>query len=250
MIQGIKKTSSIFAAFLLAVSIFTSVPVANGFAADKGYKRATNKASIDAPINLAVLIQDDLISRVGNELNVTRDFIRKLPTGSRVMVGYITSGSLQVRQPFTDDLEKAAGSLRIPASSDAVSPYNPYVEVIEALRKFEGEGKNRNVVLLVSDGLDASRGLDVSSTVDSIDLHRAINEAQRRNVTIYSFYAPSVGLTSQSRVLAGYGQSALNRLSNETGGRAFFQGTTGFVTFDSYFARLREALNEQIAKAY
>ena len=86
--------------------------------------------------------------------------------------------------------------------------------------------------------------------MDSIDLHRAINEAQRRNVTIYSFYAPSVGLTSLSHVLASYGQSALNRLSNETGGRAFFQGTTSFVTFDAYFDRLREALNEQIAKAY
>jgi hypothetical protein len=187
---------------------------------------------------------------VGNELNVTRDFIRALPAGSRVMVGYITSGTLQVRQAFTDDLDKAARSLRMPVSSDAVSPFNPYVEVVEALKKFEGEGKNRNVVLLVSDGLDASRGLDVSSTIDSIDLHRAIKEANRRNVTVYSFYAPSVGLTSRNRTLAGYGQSALNRLSNETGGRAFFQGTSDFVTFDAYFNRLREALNEQIARAY
>lgn len=250
MIQGIKKISSIFAAFLLVVTTFISVPAANGFAPDKGDKNSADKASIDAPLNLAVLIQDDLISSVGNELNVTRDFIRGLPKGSRVMVAYVTSGSLQVRQPFTDDLNKAASSLRMPVSSDAVSPYNPYVEVVEALKKFDGEGKNHNVVLLVSDGLDASRGLDVSSTTDSIDLHRAINEAQRRNVTIYSFYAPTVGLTSHSRVLAGYGQSALNRLSNETGGRAFFQGTTGFVTFDSYFQRLRQALNEQIAKAY
>ena len=54
------------------------------------------------------------ISQVGNELGVTRDFIRSLPEGSRVMVGYITTGTLQVRQPFTTDLEKAAKSLRIP----------------------------------------------------------------------------------------------------------------------------------------
>jgi hypothetical protein len=249
MIQGARKLSSIIAAFMLAVAVFVAVP-ANTLASDKNDKKSKESARIDAPLNLAVLIQDDLVSRVGNELKVTRDFIRSLPAGSRVMVGYITSGSLQVRQPFTDDLDKAAGSLRTPIGSDAVSPYNPYVEVVEALKKFEGEGKNRNVVLLVSDGLDASRGLDVSSTMDSIDLRRAINEANRRNVTIYSFYAPTVGLTSQSRMLAGYGQSALNRLSNETGGRAFFQGTTGFVTFDSYFTRLREALNEQIAKAY
>lgn len=249
MIQGSRKIGSIVAALLLVVATFATVP-AKGVVTDNNSGKASTNARIEAPLNLAVLIQDDLVSKVGNELDVTRDFIRGLPMGSRVMVGYITSGSLQVRQPFTDDLEKAARSLRMPISSDAVSPFNPYVEVVQALKKFEGEAKNRNVVLLVSDGLDASRGLDVSSTMDSIDLRRAINEANRRNVTIYSFYAPSVGLTSQSRILAGYGQSALNRLSNETGGRAFFQGTTGFVTFDGYFDRLREALNDQIAKAY
>ncbi|HEY0324333.1 MAG TPA: hypothetical protein VGC66_25525 [Pyrinomonadaceae bacterium] len=249
MIQGTRKISSIIAAFLLVVATFVAVP-AQSFSSDKGDKKSSGKARVEAPLNIAVLIQDDVVSQVGNELNVTRDFIRGLPAGSRVMVGYITSGSLQVRQPFTDDLEKAARSLRMPVSSDAASPFNPYVEVIEALKKFEGQGKNRNVVLLVSDGLDSSRGLDVSSTMDSIDLQRAIKEANRRNITVYSFYAPTVGLTSENRVLASYGQSALNRLSNETGGRAFFQGTTGFVTFDSYFDRLRQALNDQIAKAY
>lgn len=250
MIQGVKKIGSIFAALLLVMAIFASAPAANRFATDKRDSNASGTARIDAPLNLAVLIQDDLISSVGNELNVTRDFIRTLPKGSRVMVAYITSGSLQVRQPFTDDLDRAARSLRTPISSDAVSPFNPYVEVVEALKKFEGGAKNRNVVLLVSDGLDTSRGLDVASTTNSIDLNRAVSEAQRRNVTIYSFYAPTVGLTSRNHLMASYGQSALNRLSNETGGRAFFQGTTGYVTFDSYFDRLRRALNDQIAKAY
>jgi hypothetical protein len=38
-------------------------------------------------------------------------------------------------------------------------------------------------------------------------------------------------------------------LSSDTGGKAFFQGTTGFVTFDSYFNRLKQTLNEQYARA-
>ena len=42
------------------------------------------------PINLAVLIQDDLTSQVSNEIQATRDFIKSLPKGSQVMVGYIT----------------------------------------------------------------------------------------------------------------------------------------------------------------
>ena len=202
------------------------------------------------PLNLAILIQDDLVSQVSNELGVTRDFIRSLPSGSRVMIGYITAGSLQVRQPFTTDLDKAANSLRIPLSTDASAPFNPYVEVLEALKKFENSKSTTNALLLVSDGLDTSRGLDSTAAGQTLDLQRAINEANRRNVAVFCFYAPSVGLTSHNRLAASYGQSSLNRLSNETGGKAFFQGTTGFVTFDSYFARLRETLNRQYAKAY
>jgi hypothetical protein len=201
------------------------------------------------PLDLAVLIQDDLVPQVGNELGVTRDFIRSLPQGSRVMVGYITAGSLQVRQPFTTDLNKAAKSLRIPLGSTASAPFNPYVEVIEALRKFDRDGGNANAVLLISDGLDTSRGFDSTAAGHTVDIERAIKEANKRGVSVFSFYAPSVGLTSRNRTAANYGQSSLNRLSHETGGRAFFQGTTGFVTFNSYFSRLRETLNRQYARA-
>jgi hypothetical protein len=200
-------------------------------------------------LNLAILIQDDLVPQVGNELKITRDFIRSLPQGSQVMVGYITAGSLQVRQPFTTDLEKAAKSLRIPLGSTSSSPFNPYVEVVEALRKFDRDGSNANAILLISDGLDTSRGFDSTAAGHTVDIDRTIKEANKRGVSIFSFYAPSVGLTSHSRIAASYGQSSLNRVSDETGGRAFFQGTSGFVTFNSYFARLRETLNRQYARA-
>ena len=201
------------------------------------------------PLNIAILIQDDLIPQVGNELGVTRDFIRSLPEGSRVMVGYITAGTLQVRQPFTTDLERAAKSLRIPLAARSSAAFNPYVEVLEALKKFDNSWTNANAVLLISDGLDTSRGFDSSAAGQTLDIDRTIREANKRRVSIFSFYAPSVGLTSHSHLASSYGQSSLNRVSNETGGRAFFQGTTGFVTFDSYFKRLSDTLNRQYARA-
>ncbi len=157
---------------------------------------ATAKASKDEeqrslqgiePLNLAVLIQDDLVSQVGNELGVTRDFIRSLPEGSRVMVGYITTGTLQVRQPFTTDLDKAAKSLRIPIASRGSSAFNPYVEVLEALKKFDNSWTNANAVLLISDGLDTSRGFDVTAAGHTIDIDRAISDANKRHVSIFSF---------------------------------------------------------------
>jgi hypothetical protein len=121
--------------------------------------------------------------------------------------------------------------------------------VIEALDHFDNVS-GRKAILLISDGLDTSRGFDVTSAANTLDLGRAIREAKEREVVVYSFYAPSVGLSSRSRLAAGYGQSSLNRLANETGGKAFFQGSTGFVSFDSYFRRLRQELNDQFARAY
>lgn len=211
-------------------------------------KRERRTEKVVTPLNLAILIQDDLVSQVGNELNVTRDFIRSLPDGSRVMVGYITTGTLQVRQPFTSDLNKAASSLRVLRSSPSAAAFNPYVEVVEALRSFDSLS-GKKAMLLISDGLDTSRGFDVTAAGNTIDLLRAIREANKRDVAVYTFYAPSTGFTSRSRLAASYGQSSLNRLADETGGKAFFQGTSGFVTFDSYFRRLREVLNDQYARA-
>ena len=119
--------------------------------------------------------------------------------------------------------------------------------MIEALRSFNSEWKGRNAVLLISDGLDTSRADSMSRVpAHTIDLERAIKQANDRNVVVYSFYAPSVGLTSRSRLAASYGQNSLNRLANDTGGKAFFQGTNGFVTFDSYFEHLRRTLNEPL----
>src|SRR5215203_6380299 len=96
-----RKVFALAAAFLIALAMIGTIAKAK---VESGAEQGSLH-SIE-PLNIAVLIQDDLISQVGNELGVTRDFIRSLPQGSRVMVGYITSGSLQVRQPFTTDLEK------------------------------------------------------------------------------------------------------------------------------------------------
>ena len=242
-----RKLLPFMAALILAIAA-VAANSASAASADKASATQKN-IQVSEPLNLAVLVQDDLIPQVGNELGVTRDFIRSLPSGSRVMVGYITTGTLQVRQPFTSDLDKAARSLRIPRSSTSASAFNPYVEVIEALRNFDANWKGKNALLLISDGLDTSRGFDVTSSAHTVDLERAIKKANDGSVAVYAFYAPAVGLTSRSRLAASYGQNSLNRLAADTGGRAFFQGTTGFVTFDSYFQRLKQTLNEQYARA-
>ena len=202
-----------------------------------------------SPMTLALLIQEDLVPSVGNEIKPLAEFIRRLPRGSRVMIGYLRTGTLLVRQKFTTDLERAADVLRPPISIASAGPYNPYVEVVEAVKRFESQPLGRRAILLVSDGLDISRGVDSSLPTLSIDLQRAIREAQRRSIAIYGFYAPTLA-AERNRTLASNAQSSLLRLSNETGGHAFFQGTGAPVSFDPFITELDESLDRQAALTF
>jgi VWFA-related protein len=201
------------------------------------------KASESPPI-IAVLIQDDLVSSVSNEIAGVKEFIRHLPEGSRVMTAYLTAGSLRLTQDFTTDRMRAAESLRIVTGNQSATTYSPYIQVVEALKRFDEQPAGRRIVLLMSDGLDVSQGFRDTSLIFSLYLGQAISEAQLRGIAIFSLYAPSVGLTSVSRLAVNYGQGSLNRVADETGGEAFFSGTS-FVTFDPYFRELNELLNRQ-----
>ena len=202
----------------------------------------------DNPITLAVLLQDDLVSSISNETKGLASFVRQLPEGSRVMIGYIRTGSLLVQRKFTNDLSRAGDSVRPPLGIVGVSPYNPYVEIIEGLKRFDSQPLGRRAVIVVSDGIDVSRGLESSMPGQSIDLQRAITEAQRRGVAIYSIFAPPAGTATNQSVANG--QGCLQKLSDETGGRAFFQGTAAPVSFDPFLKEISSSLDRQIALTY
>ncbi len=204
----------------------------------------------NTPIQLAILIQDDLTPNANLQLKDIANFIRSLPSGSRVMVAYLRSGSNQVRQKFTDDLEKAAKSLRIIAGSASVAPNSPYSALEEALDRFDALPTGRRAILLVSDGLDISRGVNSSSPTQSTDLDRAILRSQRKGVAVYSFYNAATFTENGNSILVLNGQGSLNRLSQETGGRAYFQGTISAISFEPFFKDLNLALKRQFALTY
>ncbi len=201
------------------------------------------------PISLIVLVQEDVVSSIGPEMKRLAEFIGRLPRGSRVSVGYLRTGSLQVRQKFTTDLEKAGKALRPPSGLAGSAPYNPYVEVIEGLRRFDSQPAGRRAVLLISDGLDISRGLDASAGGQSLDLERAINEAQRRSVAVYTFFAPTSTSEGSLNLIAN-AQSSLQRLADETGGQAYFQGFGAPTSFVPFIKDLNASLDMQIALTY
>ncbi len=202
------------------------------------------------PLSIAIVIQEDLTSTFNLQLTDIRDFIRGLPKGTRVMTVYSRSGSINVRQRFTDDLELAANSLRIVSGSPTMGPRSPYDGVEQVLGRFDSVPAGRRAILLFSDGLDASQGLNLASISQSFDLDRAILKAQRRSVAVYSFYSPTSLTENGNSIFVLAAQGALAKLSDETGGRAYYQGSIAPVSYMPFFRELVMSLNRQFSLTY
>lgn len=204
----------------------------------------------DSPLYLAILIQNDLVAESNTELRKLKDFIQKLPKGSRVMLAYIRNGNLSVKQKFTEDLEKASKSIEIVTTSQGFSGNSPYEAVEDAVGKFDSLPSGRRAILLLSDGLDATRNYAESSPSDSLELEKAILKAQKRSVAIYTVYVPAT-LTQRvdSRIKLN-AQSSLDKLSEETGGQSFIRMIEAPITLEPFFREIAMSLNRQFALTY
>src|SRR2546425_316400 len=83
------------------------------------------------------------------------------------------TGLLEVRRKFTNELDKAAERVRVPLGTAGAGAYNPCVEIIEGLRRFDSQPLGRRAMIVISDGIDVSRGVDSSTAGQSVDLQRA-----------------------------------------------------------------------------
>ncbi|MCS6884853.1 MAG: hypothetical protein RMM17_00215 [Acidobacteriota bacterium] len=198
----------------------------------------------DVPVVLGLFIQDDLVSQVNVELKGLKSFVLGLPKGSKVMVAYITSGALGIQTKFTEDLQAAADSIRILRGAPTGTPFNPYVPFLEGLRLFQEHSRERKIAILISDGIDLARGIDQAAPGLSLDLDRAIKEAQRREVVVYTLYAPSGTGARLSNRAFSFGQGCLVKIAEETGGESFFSGL-GFMTFAPHLSTIKGLLDRQ-----
>jgi len=199
--------------------------------------------SEQAPLELVILVDDSLDTGVGTNLGDLQKFIHSLPANTRVAVAYAQNGSAQLRQNLTADREEAAKALRLPLGlRDSFS--SPYLAVVDLLGRLP-ETKGRRAILLISDGIDLMRGVSGSSPGVNNELQRAIEQAQRRNVQVYTLYASGSGRVRRNFFLVSNGQGCLSRLALETGGEAYFQGFGTPVSFQPFLEDLNKTLSQQ-----
>lgn len=211
---------------------------------NRSQKIISVKNANELPINLAVVIQDNLDWRVNGELKGVKDFIRSLPEGSKVMTAYLTFGGAIVTQELTENRPQAAETLRVIRGTSLSPLFSPYDGVQDVLSHFQEKTLSRKIMLVISDGLDMSLGYNYASPYFSVSLNKAVTQAQRQGISIFTVYAPSEDRKPYGRFAVNYGQGSLIRLADETGGESYISGV-GFVNFAPYLEELKEIFPRQ-----
>jgi len=210
-----------------------------------------------ATLQLFILIDDTLDTRVGGNLNDIREFISAQPATTVIGIGYMSNAGVNIVQNFTGDHALAAKALRLPRGNLSTMD-SPYLSLINLVKGWPQQNVRREV-LMVTDGIDRLRGEQptasqlgprfgpVYHSMPSItpDVTSASEISQRYNVIVHSLYAVGVGRSARSSWDLQIGLSGLSKLADETGGECFSLGTSSAVSFKPYLERLQKIFDNQ-----
>jgi hypothetical protein len=190
---------------------------------------------------LAILIDDSLDSEVAGQWNDLKAFIDAQPQTTYVAVAYSRNASAAVAQDFTNDHELAAKALRITSGSGGAFS-SPYLSVQDWIKRWPDHGGDRRSIIMISSGVDYFRG--GFDPVDP-DLDSTIEQAQKKNVNVWTIYYPDAGHVGRRFFRVFNAQSNLSRLSEETGAESYYLGSGVPVTLKPYFEEIQGHLENQ-----
>jgi hypothetical protein len=208
-------------------------------------------------LQLFILIDDVLDSRIGNNLNDVRDFINAQPASTTIGIGYVSNAAVNIVQNFTADHGLAAKAVRLPVGKLS-SMDSPYLSLVSLVKGWPQQNVRREV-LMVTDGIDRLRGVQPTSSrlgpnfgtvyhsmpTMSPDVNSASEVSQRYNVIVYSLYEVGAGRAARSSFDLQIGLSGLSKLADETGGECFSIGTSNLVSVKPYLERLQKIFDNQ-----
>lgn len=196
----------------------------------------------DPKLDLVIVIDDSLANGVATHWNEVAGFLNALPPGARTAIAYANRGAIQLAQQPTADHALTAKALRNPAGL-VVQDASIY-ESVQALVRGWPSRPGRRVILVISSGYDSK--FPGSVWDDWPTMQKAIEEAQRKGVVVYSIYAKPFTPAALNQAQLEWGQQALNFLSLATGGQSFY--SLGFETppsFDPYLQKIQRELAQQ-----
>jgi hypothetical protein len=193
-----------------------------------------------AALQLAMVIDDADSQDLATQLGDLKNFISSQPASTAIGVFYASNGTVQPASQFSTDHEAVSKSVRIPLGyTGAYSSI--YLSVMTLMKGWPVTGGARREILLIADGIDRFRGdYPTSPDVDSTSVN-----AQKAGIMIHTLFATGVGRATRNSFRLNLGQSNLAKISDATGGEAFFQGFFTPVSYAPFLQQLDMVLKNQ-----
>ena len=194
---------------------------------------------------IAILIDDGLRESFSLQLADVQSFIRQLPANTKVLVGYMSNGTVRSAGHFSTEHESVAAGLRIPLSSPGVSA-SPYFCLSDFVQHWPSSEPGPRFVLMITNGVDPYNGSTSIMNQDSPYVRRAQNDAQRAGVAVYSIYFGGEGVRGSRASFSG--QSYLQQVAEATGGELLNQGPISPVSLAPLLVRFQRDLAESYVR--
>lgn len=194
-----------------------------------------------AGLDFFILMDDGSNATLGNQLDPIRQFILAQPSTTRIGVGYMQNGTVQVAENLTPDHEAAAKALRLPTGIAGING-SPYFSLSDLAKRWPA-GAPRRELLMISDGIDRYYG---QGDFQDPYLAAAIEDSQKAGIVVSAIYSPGTGHFGHDFYMTYWGQLFMARLAERTGGEAYYIGLTGPpVSFSPYLDDLSNRLTHQ-----
>lgn len=195
----------------------------------------------DAPMQLAILIDNSARFSFDTEINTLKQFVNTLPPYVEVGIAYMANGMAEYTQNFTADHTAAANAIRLSMGAGGAD-VSPYDSLTDAIKKWPTPGAPRKEVIMISSGIE---GLGGGYMPDNPYVNAGIQSAQKAGVVVYTIYDPSVGHMGHGFWRNTWGQNFLSQLSDETGGESYMIGFGSPVSFQPFLDSIRGLIQRQ-----
>ncbi|HTV05315.1 MAG TPA: hypothetical protein VME86_08095 [Acidobacteriaceae bacterium] len=195
-----------------------------------------------AGLQLVVLIDSSARESLGQQMKEIASFVKALPPTTQVAIAYMVNGRAVFEQPFTTNKELALRALHLPGGTVGSSA-SPYFCISELAKNWPSRNSaDRREVIAITDGIDP---YEVRYDPEDPYVRAAIHDAVRNGVVVDAIYWHNQGIASRIGWLASGGQSLLSMVTEQTGGKFYYQGFGNPVSFRPYFQDLSTRLENQ-----
>jgi hypothetical protein len=194
-----------------------------------------------AGLDLYLLIDDSTDTNFGTFIPDIRAFIQAQPDTTKIAIGYMAHGSVQLVQDLTSEHALAAQKLRLPLGDPGIVA-SPYMALDSMIQRLPNDN-NRHEIVMFSSGIDRYRGRGYGPY--NPDATTAIEHAQRAEAIVHTIYVQGAGWLGRNFWAVTEGQQNLTRVSAETGGASFAYTFTNPVSLTPYLDQVQQALAHQ-----